>query len=281
MGARGDAGRLRRPHNTLAFPPPKQNPSVTPANRAVTEDESLPENFFHGGPLIVDWKDPWDGLLEEVSPPRRRWPAVIAFTLTGLVVSLIGVAGVRHLRPQIAANARPSEPTVEPRQEQRATATHGSNDAVLRVETVIDTKKPQTPSVDERQAAQPGALETKPNASPTVPPPAATQAAGLAAFVGQRSNSATAKGPGELTVATAQKPVRAAKSSARRQSAQRQAARYTNKSTSKSRAEDEYGIPVDQIYTNSQGELVDAQGKPLPSKKERAQVPRSDAEAVL
>lgn len=227
-GARRDPGQLSGPHKTLAFPPPKQSTPFTPANSAVSEDEGLPENFFHDEPQSVDWEDPWEGLLEEISPPRRRWPAVIAFTVTGLVVSLIGVAAMHQPRSHVA---------------------------------------------------QPGTLGTKPNASPTViPPPAATQAAGLAVSVEQSSNSATAQGPSESTVPIAQKPVRAPEPSARRQSARRRAARYIDKSTQESRAE-QSGIPVDQIYTNSRGELVDAQGKPLSPKKELpAQVPGFDTE---
>jgi len=57
----------------------------------------------------------------------------------------------------------------------------------------------------------------------------------------------------------------------------RKRAVHTNKPKSYSEAETESGIPIDQIYVNKRGDLVDAQGKPLhavaPSPNDAASVP--------
>jgi hypothetical protein len=107
------SGPLHGQRNTLPFPPPTPNLSDVPAKGSGSERPSLPENLFQDDPS--SWDDPWEGLFEEVSPPRRRWPAILAFSITGLAVTLIGVAVAGHLRHQIAANGIPSERALEPR----------------------------------------------------------------------------------------------------------------------------------------------------------------------
>ncbi len=274
----GNPGRLVRPRNTLPFPPPQNSP-VTPAKRAVSE--SLPENLFQDQP--ESWDDPWEGLFDEITPTPRRWPAVIAFSMTGVVVTLIGVAAVGHLRQPVAANASPAERALEPTQEKSTAVKPDSKDAPLRVDAVIDNTKPQPPlPVEQRQAAEPATFGAKASASlATLPtraalPPAATQATGPLPSVERHNSLATAKGPSGSTPPTPEKAARAARPSSPRRSVRQKLASHSDNSTPKSQTEAEIGIPVNQIYLNSRGELVDEQGKPLAPKRERTQVPPSD-----
>ena len=239
--AKGYSGPDHRQPDASPITPPLPSPSAARAKDSGSERFSRAP--FPDRPGYEE--DPWAGLFKEISRPRRRWPAVVAFSLVGLAVTLIGVAAAGRLRPKIAATHNYLARALKPNQRQSTTAKSGFAAAVP---------------------------------SPIAPQLVATQATLVAPRV-QTSNPAAMNNHNAMAPVS-DKPTRTAQVAAPRRSSLHRASAHSNKSTWKSQAEAQHGVPVDQIYINTRGELVDVQGKPLRSETAPEKVPSSDAESA-
>jgi hypothetical protein len=280
---------------TLPFPPPMLYPSVIqaecaagdgPGRAADVERESEAVRDYEAAGLPEDQgpdlEEPFspDEPLEEAFhvPLRRPWPAMMAFVLAGLVVTLVGVKVVVRVRQVGPADTGLAERAGEPRQESRAAGRFDSTDPVGGVGWGSGFEPAPPPSVNQRPAAEPGSRSGQSNGSPEARGEAATHAVRSVPPVSVPSKAAAAKGLSSPAAASATQaaPGVAAQSGTPR-AVRHEPSGYADKSTWKRQAKAEYGIPVDQVYINGRGELVDAQGNPLRLDTALAHVPASES----
>ena len=160
---------------------------------------------------------------------RRLLITLVSFILLGSVL-LIGRAVTLHLERTRAAHA-----ALAPRARES------------RVEAVVAASS-ATSAVTAQTQEQPAAPDAVNQPSITSDSEASRGASAVKAAVSSVASPAASSASNRQTLSGAPRRKRAV---------------HTNKPKSYSEAETETGIPVDQIYVNQRGDLVNAQGKPL------------------
>ncbi len=194
-----------------------------------------------------------EGLLdEEYRPSRRRWPAVLAFILAGSAVSVIGIAAVMHYRHLGPTNPAIAEPAGGQRNEQTAPGCIGSTAPATAAASA--TSQPAERPPVEPPSTDLGSRSAQPKTVAEAPAPAAPVAE--SPELGTSAPSKSAKSG--VRSATPRRAVRHQPARGARDYWERQ-------------AQPDHGVPVHEVYVNGRGELVDAQGNPLPRRTPPAQ----------
>jgi hypothetical protein len=268
-------------HITLRFPPPVLHPSVsgvasnpvdeTPQGAAGSElggespeYQSLEERLALGGPndrwfleesLSDDLPAGLDTSSDDALVRRQRRARWIALAVMCVALALIGVAvlrGANGAREPVSLPSSPSSRTV-------AAQSSAPSAAKAREQPQIAARpaqpeiamRPAQPGIatrlDQPEAARQTAGETE-HAVGTAPPPADPVREGVQARTPQTSVKA---------------PARPRRSKSAHRALRRQSTGHAEAPGRRREAERPHGMPVSEVYVNSRGELVDAQGKPL------------------